>query len=72
MANVSTTPLRASFAARLEAWFAAWLKALKEVRVQADLTNKLKGVDDHLLRDMGLTWTGRRYERIVRDEDGRL
>ena len=64
MANVSTTPRRVSFAARLEAWFAAWLKALREVKAQAELTNKLKGVDDHLLRDMGLTWTGRRYEQL--------
>jgi hypothetical protein len=22
-----------------------------------------------MLRDMGLTWTGRRYERFVHDED---
>lgn len=72
MANVSTTPRRVSFAMRLEAWFAAWLKALREVKVQAELTNKLKGVDDHLLRDMGLTWTGRRYEHVVRDEGERL
>jgi len=67
MANVSLTPRRPSaLVSRLESWFAGWIRALREIRAQAELTRKLEGVDDHLLRDIGLTWTGSRYERIVR------
>jgi hypothetical protein len=72
MAYVSFTPPRApTFAARMRTWLAAWVKALKEVRAEAELRHKLRDVDDHMLRDMGLMWTGRRYERFVRREDER-
>ncbi len=68
MANVSITPRRSIFD-RLESWFAAFFKSVREIRTEAELRSKLRDVDDHLLRDMGLTWTGRRYERIGGDED---
>jgi uncharacterized protein YjiS (DUF1127 family) len=55
----------------VEAWFAAWIAAFREVRSQAELRQRLQGVDEHLLRDMGLTWTGRRYEQTIPDENGR-
>jgi hypothetical protein len=71
MANVSITPPRGSVFDRIEAWFAAWTRALKAVKAEAELAQKLRDVDDHLLRDMGLTWTGRRYERTAEGEDGR-
>jgi uncharacterized protein YjiS (DUF1127 family) len=71
MANVSINPRRASFAERVEAWFAAWIAAFREVKSQAELRQRLQGVDEHLLRDMGLTWTGRRYEQTIADENGR-
>jgi hypothetical protein len=71
MANVSINR-RPSFAERVEAWFAAWVAAFSEIRAQAELRHKLQGVDDHLLRDMGLTWTGREYRRVRDGEDGFL
>ncbi len=70
MANVSITPGgRRSIIDRLGAWFAASGKALREARADVQLRNNLRDVDDHLLRDMGLTWTGRRYERAARNEE---
>jgi len=69
MTNVSITPRRGSIIDRLEGWFAGWLKALKDVKAEAELRHKLHRVDDHLLRDMGLRWTGRRYEALSRDKD---
>ena len=57
----------ARFVDRLALWMAEWREVLGEVRQQAELRRKLSGVDDHLLRDMGLRWTGRHFERI--DED---
>ena len=69
MSHVSITPRQAaSFVERLEAWFAEWRRFAREVSAQAELERKLRGVDDHLLRDMGLKWTGRRLERINRDD----
>lgn len=49
---------------RFEGWLATRRATLREVRAQAELRRKLNGVDDHLLRDMGLVWTGRHFERI--------
>lgn len=69
MTNVSITPRRGSIVDRLERWLAGWLKAFKDVKAEAELRHKLQRVDDHLLRDMGLRWTGRRYEPLSRDKD---
>ncbi len=69
MTNVSITPRGGSIIDRLEGWLAGWLKALRDVKAEAELRHKLGRVDDHLLRDMGLRWTGRRYERITDDKD---
>ena len=45
-----------------------WLKetgyVVKRIRMEAELRRKLEGVDDHLLRDMGLKRTGDRLESI--------
>ena len=69
--RVSITPRQAtSFVARVEAGFAEWRRFAREVGAQAELERKLRGVDDHLLRDMGLKWTGNRLERTNRDEIG--
>jgi uncharacterized protein YjiS (DUF1127 family) len=69
MADVSVTSRQASvFVERLGAWFAEWRRTAREVRSQAELTRKLRGVDDHLLRDMGLERTERRFERILGDD----
>ena len=37
-------------------------RALQRIRMEAELRRKLEGVDDHLLRDMGLKRTGNRLE----------
>jgi hypothetical protein len=69
MAHVSITLKQAAgLVSRVEGWFAEWRRFAREVQAQAELERKLKGVDQHLLRDMGLTWTGRRLERVVGDE----
>ena len=69
MAHVSFTPRQATaLVERMEVWFAEWRQGLRQARSQAELTRKLQGVDEHLLRDMGLTWTGSRFERSARDE----
>ena len=69
MAYVSITPRRAlGFVERVEGWFAEWRRLSREISAHAELERKLRGVDDHLLRDMGLKWTGRRLERISHDE----
>jgi uncharacterized protein YjiS (DUF1127 family) len=55
--------------------FGAWAEAarqfidemggsMRRVRMEAELRRKLEGVDDHLLRDMGLKRTGDRLESI--------
>ena len=49
---------------RLAVWISEWRQLLNEARHQAELRRRLGGIDDHLLRDMGLTWTGRHFERI--------
>ena len=55
MAHVSITRGQASgFVERVEAWLAEWRQAFREVREQAELARKLRGVDEHLLRDMGI------------------
>ena len=69
MAHVTITMKQAaSFVCRVEAWLAEWRRFAREIQTQAELERKLKGVDPHLLRDMGLAWTGRRLERIVSDD----
>jgi hypothetical protein len=68
MAHVSITSRQAlGFVDRVEAWIAEWRRFSREVKAQAELERKLKGVDSHLLRDMGLEWSGRRLERIARE-----
>lgn len=65
MSHVALTPRQAaSFVDRVGIWIAEWRQVLQEAREQAELRRKLSGVDDHLLRDMGLKWTGRHFERI--------
>ena len=69
MTHVSITPRQAlGFVERVEAWIAEWRFFAREVAAQAELERKLRGVDAHLLRDMGLEWSGRRLERILRDD----
>jgi len=69
MAHVSITPRQAlGFVERVEAWIAEWRRFAREVSAQAELERKLRGVDRHLLRDMGLEWSGRRLEKMVRDD----
>ena len=57
------------------AGFSAWAEAARQfidemsrsmqrARMEAELRRKLEGVDDHLLRDMGLKRTGDRLESI--------
>ncbi len=65
----STQRRRPSLTERFGAWVAGWAKALAEAKAHAEMTHKLRGLDDHLLRDMGLTWTGTRFERDAGDED---
>jgi uncharacterized protein YjiS (DUF1127 family) len=37
-------------------------RAIQRIRMEAELRRKLEGVDDHLLRDMGLKRTGDQLE----------
>jgi uncharacterized protein YjiS (DUF1127 family) len=69
MAHVSMTLRQVSILVdRVAAWFAEWRRVFREIRLQAKLTRELEGVDDHLLRDIGLTWTGRRFKRSGCDD----
>jgi len=68
MANV-TIDRRLSFAERAQAWFAEWIATFQRVRFQTRLRHELSHVDDHLLRDMGIAWTGRHYERAKGEEE---
>ena len=64
MSPVSFRARQASiFVDRIAEWLSEWRNLLREARAQAELRRKLSSVDDHLLRDMGLRWTGRHYER---------
>jgi hypothetical protein len=73
MSTVSIMPRRASaFVERLGERLAEWRRFSREVTAQAELERKLRGVDERLLRDMGLEWTGRRLQRAARDENGWL
>lgn len=72
MAHVSFTARQASVLVdRIADWIAGWREALREAKLQAELRRKLSGTDDHLLRDMGLRWTGRHFERIDSAGGGR-
>ena len=53
---------------RATGWLAGWRQALRDAREQAEIRRRLSGVDEHLLRDMGIRWSGRHFERIGRDE----
>jgi len=65
MSHVAITLKQAaSLMDRAAVWMAEWRALLQEARRQAELRRKLSGVDSHLLRDMGLVWTGRHFERI--------
>ena len=58
---------RGGFGAWAEAarqWLGKRGSVLKRIRMEAELRRKLEGVDDHLLRDMGLKRTGDRLESI--------
>lgn len=69
MADISLTSRKAwNLVERIEAWLSAWRSTLREVRAQSELRRKLDGVDDHLLRDMGLRWSGRHFERIGEED----
>jgi hypothetical protein len=71
MTHVSIARRRpASFVERFQAWLSEWRRFAREVREQAELERRLRGVDDHLLRDMGLKWNGSRLERMNRDDAG--
>ena len=70
MSHVSITRSQAAgFVERMASWFAEWRQAFRDAREQAEMRRKLNGVDEHLLRDMGLRWSGRHLERIGRDEN---
>jgi len=69
MAHMTITRRQAlGLVERVEAWIADWRRFSREVRAQAELERKLKGVDDHLLRDMGLEWVGRRLTKTRHDQ----
>ena len=53
---------------RAAGWLAGWRRAFRDAREQAEIRRRLSGVDEHLLRDMGIRWSGRHFERIGRDE----
>jgi hypothetical protein len=58
---------RTGFTAWAEAarqWLDETGSAQRRIRMEAELRRKLEGVDDHLLRDMGLKRTGDRLESI--------
>jgi len=62
------SPAGGSILARLEKWFAESRRLSREIGFQAEMERKLRGVNDHLLRDMGLKWTGARLERMSRGD----
>ena len=65
MAHDSCLPGRApGFFPRVAARIAEWRSTFSEIRAEAAIARKLDGVDDHLLRDMGLKRSGRRVERL--------
>ena len=68
MAQAAISPGRNSILARLERWFAESRRLSREIGAQAELKRRLRGVDDHLLRDMGLKWTDGRLRRVDRDD----
>jgi hypothetical protein len=68
MAHATMSASGGPILARLERWFAESRRLSREIRMQAEMERKLRGVDDHLLRDMGLKWTGSRLERMNREE----
>lgn len=68
MPHATLSAAGGSILARLERWFAESRRLSREIGLQAEMQRKLRGVDDHLLRDMGLKWIGSRLERMSRDE----
>ena len=70
MSHVALTRNQAAgFVERVFNWLAGWQKAFRDAREQAEIRRRLIGVDEHLLRDMGIRWSGRHFERIGRDEN---
>ena len=70
MSHVALTRSQASgFVERVATWLASWRQAFRDAREQAEIRRRLVGVDEHLLRDMGIRWSGRHFERIGRDEN---
>jgi hypothetical protein len=70
MSHVALTRGQASgFVERVATWLAGWRQAFRDAREQAEIRRRLVGVDEHLLRDMGIRWSGRHFERIGRDEN---
>jgi hypothetical protein len=58
----------AGFVERTANWLSGWRKAFRDAREQAEIRRRLSGVDEHLLRDMGIRWSGRHFERVGDDE----
>jgi hypothetical protein len=68
MAHATISAAGGSIFARIEKWVAESRRLSREIGFQAEMERKLRGVDDHLLRDMGLKWTGSRLQRMGREE----
>jgi hypothetical protein len=62
-----------AFVDRLRRRLADWRELVRSVRAEAELRRKLEGVDDHLLRDIGLRRVGHRLETVngLRNLSGR-
>ena len=70
MSHLALTRSQAGgFVERVANWLAGWRQAFRDAREQAEIRRKLIGVDEHLLRDMGIRWSGRHFERIGRDDN---
>lgn len=55
---------RSTFLKGLGRWISESREQFRRARVEAQLAHSLEGYNEHLLRDMGLTWSGRRIKSI--------